>query len=768
MDPNIFGADAEQNIVACYQLNEKKIRVYRKIEGKISFEDREFFPFFFITNVSLLDNYEKQILKKKLNGNGFYKYLCVFQNWDEMKDAYNFVFDNYRKNHPSQEKDFNDINLKSDPVAQYLMEYGKTLFKGMNFSELSRISMDITLKPGSKEIESIVLADSSGWKKIIDDSGKAESKKIEEFIKVIIEKDPDVIEGYNLYSNILEVLLKKSAEHNIALNIGRDGLPVTKQSRFSRFDFDMEKHKVIIPGRHFVDVLDLVTHFEYIKKTPDINSLEKLAALLEVKDEISSKEEAAVYKNCILSGKICDRLLPEMFYMNRIISYNLGRLLKLNHPQKIDSILYREYLKQRYAIPLPGKSDPSLSGVNEIYYTGELGPIISCSIENLYQNSILQSEIVLNEDPLNFVKGSLKKIIESSKIKESGAEVTENCEPELLSALKNLSSGYFHYLNNPWVSFNSRSLVADAVRIARETIEKIIKYVSFSGGIPVQIDHDEIIFVPPRDVINEELEQNFILMLSKKVPEIDKLFFRFRARRVLSYRKKNLAFLLYNNKIILRSNLLLSRNVEKFGRKFLLQCIDLLLNNRIDEIHKLYNAYYHNIIERKMDVLDFMRTEVIKESLSEYAEAVKNESRNKIPYYQLAVASGKDFKPNDKISYYYITDEAAAKRMNVDIETTQRMQNLTEGILDAKINPREIYDGCENLKLAAEWNKNFRDENAEHYVKRLNDIAEKLQIFFTPEDFNNIFSPDDLFSYPLDKVKIRTAKVEQSDKSGVQ
>ena len=83
----LFGSDPEQNIIACYQLNEKTIRVYKKINNIVSYEDREFYPFFFISDISLLEEFNPQPLKKKLQGNNYYKYLCVFQNWNDLKNA---------------------------------------------------------------------------------------------------------------------------------------------------------------------------------------------------------------------------------------------------------------------------------------------------------------------------------------------------------------------------------------------------------------------------------------------------------------------------------------------------------------------------------------------------------------------------------------------------------------------------------------------------------------------------------------------------------
>jgi len=90
----------------------------------------------------------------------------------------------------------------------------------------------------------------------------------------------------------------------------------------------------------------------------------------------------------------------------------------------------------------------------------------------------------------------------------------------------------------------------------------------------------------------------------------------------------------------------------------------------------------------------------------------------------------------------------------------ERMQKIAENVTDSKLDPKEIYSGCENIKLVEEWNYFNRDENIDFYVKRLNNLAEQLRIFFSEEDFNNIFSFDDLFSYIPKKAKIQTKKAE--------
>lgn len=759
MDPILFGADNESRIIACNQISDNSVRIYKKLENKVVYEDRDFFPFFHISDISLLNDCNKQPRnKRELLGNGFYKHLCVFNTWSDLKEAYYFIFDNFKKETHKDQKEFNYIYLKNDPAAHYLLQFGKTLFKDLDFSEIKRMQIDfvINTKNNSKEFVAFYLTDNFGWKKKIDEKNKPENKKIEEFISIIVEKDPDIIEGYNLYQEFIELLINKSREYNIELNIGRDSLPLTKQDRFPKYDFELERNYTIIPGRHIINTGNLIKNFEHLKKNPNLNSLQCIYDTLFPNHKTESKEKTeSHFYNCSLIEKINSSLLPELYYMNQMISYNLGKVIMLSHAAKIDSILYREYLKQRCSLPLQSKQKHGNTTINEIYYTGVLGPVLGVTINNFYQNIIAQNEIKTDEEPLLIFKNSLAKLIE---LRNANSELNSNSQ--FLSAINNISLGYLQYLNNPFVIFETNELTQDVLRIAKEIVEKIMKYISFSGGIPVHIDHEEIIFVPPRDAINEEMEKSFIDLLSKKVPEVEGICFKFRTRRVLSYKKKNLSFLLYNNKVLVKSPLFFSKQPEKFARNFLLQSVDLMLNNKLDELHQLYNLFYRNITEKNFDISDFAKTEIIKEPINEYAEKVKTGQKNKIPAYQLAIASGKNYKVNDKISYYYINEASSAKRFDIDTQTMERIQKIAENVTDSKIEPKEIYSGCENIKLAEEWNSFSRDENIDFYVKRLNNLAEQLRIFFSEEDFNNIFSFDDLFSYIPQKAKIQTKKVE--------
>jgi DNA polymerase elongation subunit (family B) len=267
MDPILFGVDNESKIIACSQISDNAVRVYKKLDNKVIYEDRDFFPFFHISDISLLNDFNKQPRnKRELLGNGFYKHLCVFNTWSELKEAYYFIFDNFKKGTNKNPKEFNDIYFKNDPAAHYLLQFGKTLFKDLEFSKIKRMQIDFAVDASSKnnpkEFVAFYLTDNFGWKKKIDEKNKPENKKIEELISIIIEKDPDIIEGYNLYHEFIELLIKKCREYNIELNIGRDSLPLFKQDRFPKYDFEFERSYIIVPGRHIINTINLISNFK--------------------------------------------------------------------------------------------------------------------------------------------------------------------------------------------------------------------------------------------------------------------------------------------------------------------------------------------------------------------------------------------------------------------------------------------------------------------------------------------------------------------------
>ena len=122
----------------------------------------------------------------------------------------------------------------SDPVHQYLLLSGRTSFGGLAFADLRRLALDIEVftteghefpsaaRPGDRII-AIALADSTGFRHVLRGDRLDEGPLLEACTRAIRERDPDVIEGHNIFRFDLEYLDARAKRHGVTLAWGRDG-----------------------------------------------------------------------------------------------------------------------------------------------------------------------------------------------------------------------------------------------------------------------------------------------------------------------------------------------------------------------------------------------------------------------------------------------------------------------------------------------------------------------------------------------------------------
>ena len=147
------------------------------------------------------------------------RYLVEFPDWPSHLDAVRFGQD-------SGERFF---RLRS-PVEQYLVRSRRTLFKGMVFSDLRRLQIDIEttgLDPHDPESQIIVVAIRSGASvEEIFSLRTHEAELLERVTERVRELDPDVIEGHNLFNFDLPFLVARADRFGLPLSWGRDGSPI--------------------------------------------------------------------------------------------------------------------------------------------------------------------------------------------------------------------------------------------------------------------------------------------------------------------------------------------------------------------------------------------------------------------------------------------------------------------------------------------------------------------------------------------------------------
>lgn len=752
MDRLLYGHNSDERIVAVHHNDSGTMRIYFRKNGTVQHEDDEFFPFFFLADKNLLNGFGKRHWLKQLDGTSSYQFLCAFEEWGAMWDAVRYVLETF--NALTQQKiesytQLDSIFLYSDPVTQYLMQTGRTLFKGMLFQDIHRMQLDIETYTGgphrfsnanrpADRIILIALSDNSGWHHLIGEKKLDEREMLDELVRIIQERDPDVIEGHNIYNFDLPYIIKRCELHKVPFKISRDGsLPRSFDTRASYADRSYEYTATEIAGRHIIDTMLLVQSYDMMKRNMESYGLKYAARYFGLAsegrtyipgDKISWywDHEPKTLMKYALDDVHETRLLSEQlsgttFYLTQMLPFGYGQVARMGSAAKIESLIVREYLRVKHSIPQPGVGTQTTGGYTDIFVTGIVGPVIHVDVESLYPSIMIQKEIAPASDVLGVFKELLRTLttsrLETKKRMKATADASQKAKLDAMqSSLKILINSFYGYLGYTRGLFNDFSQADVVTTTGQSLLRQMIDFIQSQLGTVVEVDTDGIFFVPPPSLITEADEAEFIKKLSSVLPDGITIAQDGRYRKMFSYKMKNYALLDFDGKVTIKGSSLISRSIERFGRTYIRHCIELLLKNDIDGLHQLYVSTRSDIIEHKLSVRDIARTESLKDTLVDYRRDVEMGKRNKSAAYELAITALRHFKPGDSISYYITGSDANVRTF-------------------------------ENCKPVAEYNPNFPDENTSYYLRRLDEFSEKFKDVFEPKDFRAIFSPDDLFAF---------------------
>src|SRR5439155_21951976 len=203
----LFGADSTPRIVAVELGESGNVRVHRREPDGSTVTDVEpFHPFVWADS----DVVDLGIETEKLRDNLKYGWLIPVDSWKELIALRNGLKNAGR-----------DFFAFTDPVQHYLTATGRTLFKDLPFEELKRLQIEVLsfdavvptsrddsgtgiADPGcSDHIMSIALSDNTGWEELlVVDPKKVEQSEhdaLKRLTSLVKERDPDVIEGHDLF-----------------------------------------------------------------------------------------------------------------------------------------------------------------------------------------------------------------------------------------------------------------------------------------------------------------------------------------------------------------------------------------------------------------------------------------------------------------------------------------------------------------------------------------------------------------------------------------
>ena len=761
-DPLLYGHDDTTRIVAVQPITDRAsakghVHVWRRSEDglRVMLSEVPFYPFVFVSNIRLLSGLDRSRFRfQKLQGRLHFDHLVVFSNWHDYWNGIRHIGRKAKELDESQ-----PTYTISSPAQQYLMQSGRTLFKDMQFDDVYRLQLDIECIssgdfPNAERREDriilVALSDNRGWRAVLGGPDWSEERLLEETVRTIQARDPDVIEGHNIFRFDFPYLMRRCAMHGIPFAIGRnrdEPRTFASSTRFAERSIDFTA--LDIAGRHVIDTFFLAMEYDAIKRDLPGYGLKEVARHFgfapadrtyveggDITAMWSSDPERLIryaQDDVIETERIARHLSESNFYLTQMLPMEYGQVARVGPASKIESLFVREHLRRRQSLPRSEWGSQSHGGYTDIFCTGITGPVVYADVESLYPSIMLNYNIRPDRDALGLFPDVLRRL--TTLRMDAKQAMKDARSTELKSALdarqnsyKIVINSFYGYLGFSGALFNDYSEADRVATTGQDILLSIMRLIVERGGSLVEVDTDGVLFVPPRTVEGEQAEQAFLERLNDEMPEGIRIGFDGRYARILSYKKKNYALRGYDGSTTMKGSALVSRSLEPFGRRFVRSCVFRLLEKDIQGLHDTYLDIRERITEHNWEhPSNFCRTDTLRDSLEVYHRDVDLGKRSRSAVYELAREHNENnahkFRKGDRITWYVGGSTSSGPAFEL-------------------------------ARLATMWDPSSPDENTAFYLKRLDELASRFEPFFTPTDFRSIFSPEDLFGFDPSNINV--------------
>jgi len=697
----LFGVDPTPRIVAIELGETGTVKVYRREKDGSTMTDVEPFHPFVWADADVAD---LGIEADKLKGDLKFSWLITVDSWKELIALRNGLKNAGR-----------DFFAFTDPVQHYLTATGRTLFKDLPFEELKRMQLEVLAN--DEHIMSIALSDNTGWEELIvvDPKKTEESERnaIKRLTALIKERDPDVIEGHNLFRSDLAYLVTRAKKLKTKLDWGRSGgFLRSRPSRLQIAEKTIDYPKFAMDGRHFVDTF-LLAHFYDVgmrslagfERTDVARHFgfcdEEVSALGGKELDRAYIDNNETFKRRVLCGVretrgVSELLSPSYFIQAQVFPYNYQDVIVRGNATRINGLFLREYFRQKHSIPELPLPQSFEGGYTDIFFTGVAHNVWHCDVASLYPSIMLQFDCFPQSDRLQIFRNlltDLRKFRLEAKAKVRAAK--NPGEQRHLQAFQNtfkiLINSFYGYLGFAQGHFADFDAAARVTQTGRDLLKKMIEWLKKHGAKVIEVDTDGIYFVPPDKIDIGELQEGLASELPQGVEiELDEQF-----AAMFSYKAKNYALLTKDGDVIIKGGALKSRGLEKFQRVFLEEMIKLIMQGRPEAIVDLRSQFERKIRNREWKIDMLMKTDTLQDSLEKYRAKIAGSARNRAAAYELALASRRTYKPGDQISYYI------------------------------KSTPKKV-PAYEAARFASDFDPQNRDENVDYYIAKLDELVKKF------------------------------------------
>ena len=727
----LFGCNPTEGIVALELEDDRHVRLYRRVQGQLLSELQEFHPIIWLQGSELLRNFKGEVEVAELGGELVYRALAAFKSWKDCLSAKKYLSKMTEGRASGTSAGYLFLN---DPIHQHLLVTGQTCFLGMTPSDVNRLQIDIETycSPGFEfpnpereedRIIAIALSDSSGWETVLWGKELTEPEMLQRLNGIIQARDPDVIEGHNIFKFDLSYIKARAKRHSIPLKWGRNGSePSVYNSRLFIAERTIDYPKWEIHGRHIVDTWILSQFYDISSRELEGLGLKEMAQHFGLASEdrtyVEGSQISRVYDETpellrryalddVRETRALSALLtPSYFTQAQIFPYNFQDVVVRGNATKINSLFLREYLRQRHSLPAPpGEAKEFAGGYTAMFKEGVVKNVVHCDVTSLYPSIMLARKVKPDVDVLDVFLPLLRDLrtfrVEAKRFAQRAAGDDERAHYQALqTTFKILINSFYGYLGTSFSNFADFRAAGEITETGQQILKHMIGWLQQQGCDVIELDTDGIYFVPPETRSSPEQAEGLVAELAATLPEGIEVELDGRYPAMFSYKVKNYALLNASGKLTIKGSGLRSRGLERFQRQFLRDLILLLLTDREEQVRRLYEETLGRFERHEFQVEDFCKTETLSESLASYRQKVEEGKRNASALYELALKSGRNYRAGDPLSFY----------------VTGTRKNVT------------VYESC---KLASQWDSTHPDENVAYYKAKLEELYDKFRVYFS-------------------------------------
>jgi len=759
LDPLLYGRGRVERITRVEPGPRGTVTLYLRLPYATATLKDGFEPWMLLANPDLLQDVPERGSVHRLRGEGW-NLIVRFKTWRDFWKAVSRLEGRKKGKKDKKSRKKQEPNpapglrpyYSSSLITQYLLMSGNTPFKGLEMDDLNILAVDIEVyvpegyefPNKSREDHRIILvsmADNRGWKRVVGGPEMSEKEILEETVKLIRQRDPDILAGHNVFDFDIPWLVARCKRHGVKFGIGRDG----SEPRFFQTVYKVgERIKTFtsceVYGRTVIDTLHLVQRWDAIKRELPSYALKEVIRHLGLESgertfidgsmisRVWEKDPEQVIRYALDDAedviKLIQMLLPSEFYQDLILPVNFQQSLAMGPAGKWELLMVREHLARGLAVPFPDPKQEYEGGYTEVFWQGVLPGgeargrgIAKLDFDSLYPSIMRTHELNPKKDTEGIFLGQLTGLTEqrlaaktkARELKEAGKTEEYSRYDALQSAFKIFINGAYGYLGYPRASFNDYAKAAEVTRVGRELAKNLVKEIRARGGIPIEVDTDGVFFVVPDEWGSLD---KLVDEINRGMPEGISVSLDGEWKAMCSLAAKSYVLFGRDGKLTVKGAALKSRGLEAFGTAFLKEGLRLLLEGDVPGLRSIYLRTRRRILEHELDIREFARTETLRLSLDKYKEEIERKKPRRAVYELLSMHKGEPkYRQGDRISYYNCGTRAS----------------------DSDVG---------HSKLAIHWDSTRPDYNVPKLLKRLREFAERFRAAFAPEDFEQVFLDD--------------------------